>query len=182
MKTLTIRELPISDCRPAAYNPRKPLTTKARQKLKASLESFGLVEPLIWNERTQHIVGGHARLSLLKEMGWETIPVSVVSLSDEQERSLNVVLNNAEAQGRFDRQLLKALLEPLQELPEFELTGFDSSIMANLDYMENTLGDNLENPRDTIEVTLVIPRDQFSVIQPRLDQLIREFDLVSHRV
>ena len=68
---LEVRVLPIGDLTPAAYNPRRPLkpTDPAYRKLKASLEEFGLVEPLVWNELTGRVVGGHARLRILKELG-----------------------------------------------------------------------------------------------------------------
>ena len=60
---LEIRMLPIAELIPAPYNPRLKLKIHepARRKLAASLREFGLVEPLVWNERTGHVVGGHAR-------------------------------------------------------------------------------------------------------------------------
>src|SRR5262245_56872146 len=101
---LDVRTLPVADLRPAPYNPRHaPKPTDPRyKKLAASLREFGLVEPLVWNETTGHVVGGHARLAILKAMGVTHVPVSVVRLPPEREKALNVVLNNREAQGRFD--------------------------------------------------------------------------------
>src|SRR5689334_15689334 len=94
--SLEIRVLPIGHLKPAPYNPRKPVRpgSPAYRKLRASLAEFGLVEPLVWNERTGHVVGGHARLAILKELGVAEVPVSVVRLDDARERALNVVLNN----------------------------------------------------------------------------------------
>src|SRR5262249_46401676 len=99
-----VRVLPIDRLIPAPYNPRKALKPgdKAYHKLERSLRQFGLVEPLVWNERTGHVVGGHARLAILRAMGVTEVPVSVVNLSDAREKALNVVLNNQEAQGRYD--------------------------------------------------------------------------------
>src|SRR5919198_5086151 len=118
--SLEVRVMPIDRLHPAPYNPRKALkpTDPAYRKLKASLEAFGLVEPLVWNERTGHVVGGHARLRILKAMGVTEVPVSVVNLSDARENALNVVLNNQEAQSRYDPDRLADLLEELDELPE----------------------------------------------------------------
>ena len=50
--------------RPAPYNPRRELKpgSPAYEKLAASLREFGLVEPLVWNEASGYVVGGHARL------------------------------------------------------------------------------------------------------------------------
>src|SRR5215471_18690562 len=124
--TIEIRTLPIAELKPAPYNPRRVLAPQsaAYRKLKASLAEFGLVEPLVWNELTGHVVGGHARLRILKELGVAAVPVSVVRLSEAREKALNVVLNNQEAQGRFDPAKLAELLSGLTGLPELELSGF----------------------------------------------------------
>lgn len=57
----------IDELRPAIYNPRKDLRPGDLdyEKLKRSLSEYGCVEPVIWNERTGHIVGGHQRLKVL---------------------------------------------------------------------------------------------------------------------
>ena len=51
---------------PADYNPRKDLKPGDPEydKLKRSLEQFGYVDPLIWNEKTGTLCGGH-QLSLI---------------------------------------------------------------------------------------------------------------------
>ena len=109
---LEIRTLPIASLTPAPYNPRRVLTptSAAYRKLKKSLAEFGLVEPLVWNELTGHVVGGHARLAILRELGAAEVPVSVVRLSGAREKALNVVLNNQEAQGRYDPDKLAEVL------------------------------------------------------------------------
>src|SRR5918994_6679632 len=124
--SLEIRMLPIAALKPAPYNPRRVLRpgSSAYRKLRASIAEFGLVEPLVWNEVTGHVVGGHARLAILRELGATEVPVSVVRLSDAREKALNVVLNNQEAQGRYDPAKLADVLEDLEELPELDLTGF----------------------------------------------------------
>lgn len=41
------------------------------EELKKSIQKYGLVEPIIFNKRSGHVVGGHQRLSALKELGWK---------------------------------------------------------------------------------------------------------------
>lgn len=175
--SLTVRELPIDQLHPAPYNPRRPLSRPAYRKLKASLAEFGLVEPLIWNERTGHVVGGHARLSILRELGYATVPVSVVNLDDERERALNVMLNNQEAQGRYDPAKLLDVLEGLQQFRD--LTGFDDAAIRalKLSPMDELPADETG---DLIELTLEIDPSQFDTVSPRIDELVREFGLVTH--
>src|SRR5262249_39315262 len=116
--TLEVRIVPIETLVPAPYNPRLELQpgSPAWRKLEASLREFGLVEPLVWNETTGYVVGGHSRLRILKQMGVAEVPISVVRLSVAREKALNVVLNNREAQGRFDPSKLADILIELEEL------------------------------------------------------------------
>src|SRR5262249_54567592 len=97
-QALEIRVLPTALLPPPPYNPRQRRRPKApaSRKLAASLREFGLVEPLVWNEATGHVVGGRARLEILKELGVTEVPVSVVRLTVAREKALNVVLNNRE--------------------------------------------------------------------------------------
>jgi len=180
MTNLEIRTLPVAELIPAPYNPRRVLTPQspAYCKLKASLTEFGLVEPLVWNELTGHVVGGHARLAILKELGVEQAPVSVVRLTEAREKALNVVLNNQEAQARFDPDKLAELLGELETLPELEMTGFDSSTLAVLQ-LEPVELEPLAEP-DRVEVTLVTDRSTYALLEAKLDALVREFDLVTH--
>lgn len=64
---MEIRRVPVSKLNPAAYNPRKDLQPEDSeyQKLSQSLDRFGCVEPVVWNERTGNVVGGHQRLKIL---------------------------------------------------------------------------------------------------------------------
>ena len=56
---------------PADYNPRKDLQPgdPEYEKLKRSIQEFGYVEPVIWNKQTGHIIGGHQRWKVLRDLG-----------------------------------------------------------------------------------------------------------------
>jgi ParB-like chromosome segregation protein Spo0J len=178
---LEVRTVPVADLIPADYNPRKALkpTDAAYRKLRASLEEFGLVEPLVWNEPTGRVVGGHLRLRILKELGVAEVPVSVVRLSETRERALNVVLNNAEAQGRYDTAKLASLLEELHDLPELALTGFEAGTLKSLRY-EPAAEEIPDELTGRVEVTIVADAETFSRAESKLDAVVREFDLETH--
>lgn len=111
--------------RTAAYNPRI-IGDDARSRLKRKVRKAGLVEPLIWNETTGNLVGGHQRLSVLDEL--ENRPdyeltVAVVKLSEAEEKKLNVFLNNSAAMGEWDEDKLAEIVREFSDAPE-EL-GFD---------------------------------------------------------
>jgi ParB-like chromosome segregation protein Spo0J len=85
----------IADLKPADYNPRE-LTPKQRQELTASLEAFGLVDPILVNQhkdRKNIIIGGHQRVKVWQTLGNETVPTVELNLDLKQERELNVRLN-----------------------------------------------------------------------------------------
>ncbi len=182
MSPLEIRVLPLSELKPAPYNPRRVLSVSspAYRKLKASLREFGLVEPLVWNELTGHVVGGHARLRVLSELGVKEVPVSVVRLTDVREKALNVVLNNQEAQGRYDPAKLADLLGELEDTPELELTGFDARTLATLRFEPADSGEEKPDDPDRVEITVVTDAATYDKLVSELDALVGRFDLVTH--
>ena len=68
---MEIKRMSLDKLNPAKYNPRKELKPgdPEFEKLKRSIQEFGLVEPIILNKRTGNVVGGHQRLSVLKAFG-----------------------------------------------------------------------------------------------------------------
>ena len=65
---MEIRRVPVDRLNPAAYNPRRDLRPgdAGYDKLARSMEKFGCVEPVVWNQRTGNVVGGHQRLKILR--------------------------------------------------------------------------------------------------------------------
>ena len=72
---MNLQRIPIEKLRPAKYNPRKDLkpATRRMRKIKRSLHDFGYVDPVIWNEVTGNIVGGHQRYKVLAGEGAKEI-------------------------------------------------------------------------------------------------------------
>ncbi len=103
----------LSELNPASYNPRKALQPgdPAYEKLKASILSFGNVEPIVWNRATRNVIGGHQRLRVLLDLGITESEVSVVELSEVDEKRLNIALNKIT--GEWDDEKLTSLLADL---------------------------------------------------------------------
>ncbi|WP_375140430.1 ParB N-terminal domain-containing protein [Brevibacillus sp. HB2.2] len=124
---MDIRKIPLSKINPAPYNPRIDLQPGdiEYEKLKRSIEEFGCVETLVWNERTGNLVGGHQRFKILvNELGSTEVNVSVVDLDDIREKALNIALNKISV--AWDEEMLAQVLAELQESDlDVELTGFD---------------------------------------------------------
>lgn len=123
---MNVVEMPIAELAAAPYNPRKALKAGDLEyaKLRRSIEEFGLVDPVIWNSRTKRVVGGHQRLTVLRDLGHTTAPTVVVDLDEKREKALNVALNKIA--GAWDLTLLCDLLKEMEVSGEdVTLSGFD---------------------------------------------------------
>jgi hypothetical protein len=140
---MDIRTVAVNKMNPAVYNPRVQLQpgTPKYERLKQSIQEFGYVEPIIWNQRTGNIVGGHQRFNILvNEQGAKKIKVSVVDLDETQEKALNIRLNKQA--GEWDDEKLAVLLMDLgDELADIEITGFDTEEVDELLEEMGLLGD-----------------------------------------
>lgn len=111
---MAAKSIPLSKLKPAPYNPRQALKPEDEeyQQIKASIEEHGLVDPVIWNQRTGHIVGGHQRAAVLADLGYQRLKVGdqikVIDVDLKAEKRLNVALNRIT--GRWDDAQLAALL------------------------------------------------------------------------
>ncbi|CAH1216029.1 ParB N-terminal domain-containing protein [Paenibacillus sp. JJ-223] len=166
---MNIRIVPIDQINAAAYNPRVDLQPgdPEYEKLRRSIEEFGYVEPVVWNERTGNMVGGHQRYKIMvNELGHTELQVSVVDLDDQQERLLNIALNKVS--GDWDEDALTQLLVELQaDGADISLSGFNDDELENLNLEINT--DDLDIPDEPEPIPLidrfVIP--PFSVLDTR---------------
>lgn len=140
----------ISELVPADYNPRVDLQRgdEEYEKLKKVIAKFGLVQPIVFNSRTNTVVGGHQRLKVAKDLGYTEVPTYIVDLDLKDEKVLNLALNKVG--GEFDDEKLGKLLADLQlEAVELDLTGFDD---FEIDELVAAFGDN-ENVFDQIHGT-----------------------------
>ena len=130
---MRLERLPIERLSPAAYNPRKDLRPGDPEydRLKRSIERWDSVEPLVWNERTGNLVGGHQRLKILAARGDTDVDVSVVDLDPQEEKALNVALNKIS--GEWDLPKLTELLSSLSGAGfDATLTGFNLKDLESL--------------------------------------------------
>ena len=122
---MEFKKLPIADLRTAEYNPRKALKPgdKEYEKIKNSIVEFGYCEPVIVNA-DMTIIGGHQRVTVLKDLGYEEIECIVISIDKTKEKALNIALNKIT--GEWNKELLADLIKDLQE-SDFDVafTGFE---------------------------------------------------------
>ncbi len=130
---MQIEKIPLEKLNPAKYNPRKDLKPgdPEYEKLKKSMETFGYVEPIVWNRRTGNIVSGHQRLKILEHQGQREIETVVVDLDEQQEKALNITLNKVS--GEWDLPKLADLISELDDgIFDISITGFDAAEIEHL--------------------------------------------------
>jgi DNA modification methylase len=99
---------------------------KNLDSIKASLNKFGQVEPLIVNEKTNIVISGNGRLEVMQSLGWETVDVIKVDLNSVDAAQLGLVLNKTAELAEWDDDVLKKTLSALMdEGIEIEDFGFD---------------------------------------------------------
>jgi DNA modification methylase len=155
---MNIQKMNISDLNPAKYNPRKKLKPGDAEfeKLKRSVENFGMVEPPIWNSRTGNVVGGHQRLSVMKHLGYTETDVVVVDISEAKEKALNIALNKIS--GEWDEVLLTDLMAELKSMGfDTELTGF------SLDEVEKMFAEPKEVKDDDFDIETAVSEPPFAL-------------------
>lgn len=147
MKPMEIQtKIDIGSISPSPYNPRVTLEKGSReyQDIEASLEAYGLIEPIVVNDVNMHIIGGHQRWQVLKDRGETEIACAMVHIEEpEREKALCLALNKIS--GDWDMEKLKDLLRD-DEVFSFP-TGFtadeidlDSMLEGAEEALEDVMG------------------------------------------
>ena len=127
MSAMEWKTLPVDALRPAAYNPLKKRKAGVNEdeKINNSILEFGYVVPIIVNY-DMTVIGGHQRLTVLKDLGYTEVQCVVVHIEDEHKvKALNIALNKIT--GAWKEQLLADLLVDLQSVElNTDLMGFDA--------------------------------------------------------
>jgi len=144
---MEIEEVDINLLKPMEGNPRK-ISQKESEDIKKSIEKFGDVQVLVVNKNNV-VIGGNQRIGILKEMGYKTVKIARMNLSEKNAKILNISLNKTG--GVFDELLLPDFLEGIDIN---ELIGFTEGelkeIKLDLDFSdflkeENNLEEGKKN-------------------------------------
>ena len=107
------------------------------KKLKQNIKRVGMLGGIIWNERTNNLVSGHQRVTVLDQLnGYDgteetdyILRVDKVNLSEKEEKEQNIFMNNQSVQGEFDIDALRNLLTEI-DFKSAGLTEQDLSIIG----------------------------------------------------
>jgi DNA modification methylase len=157
---MIIEKKKLSELKPAPYNPRQS-TAKQEKHLKASLEKFGVVEPIIYNKQTGYIVGGHFRVRELTKLGYKEVECVIVDLNEEDERELNIRLNANTGEWDWDSLANEWDAEKLDDW------GLDLPVDLSVQEEFEAEEDDFDVPEGGIETDIVLG-DLFEIGEHRL--------------
>lgn len=164
---MKIEQVNPADLIPADYNPRTISETQLIA-LKRSIERWGFVQPVILNEKTGRIVGGHQRVTAALELALPKVPVVRLSLDESGEKALNIALNKIS--GDWDKGQLVELIEELEQKGWQAIDlGFNDSELDAL--LAEINGEDLDDALNLYTKKLQIPIYEPNGEAPALDHL-----------
>lgn len=166
---LRLRRFRLTDLSPSKTNPRS-IDPTALVGLQASIQRFGLVEPIIVNvhDGANRIVGGHQRFKVLQSAGIQDCTCVVVDLDEGQEKALNLALNNPHIQGTFTADLdayledLRKSLADEQAFLDLRLDGLRQE-MADTPILDERQDRSKSESTDSSDATILVGEYRFQI-------------------
>ena len=156
----------------ADYNPRK-LSDESRKTLKRGIKKFGLVGGIVVNKRTGlTVVSGHQRLSVMDELqkfpdNDYKIRVDVINVDEKQEKELNILMNNPNAQTEEENSIADALSDMM--LPVTELKEADKAAkqleraekVAHMKEVKQQVKENAQKQAENMDAYVMLSFDTY---------------------
>lgn len=174
------QEASVEALRPAPTNPRK-IGEDALAGLSVSLENFGDLAGVVWNERSGHLVAGHQRMKALLGVGaktWtrssktegfilhpktgERFGIRIVDWDEKAERAANLTANNPAIAGTWEVEMALDQVQGLDhddlfgdlELGELEAELAAAAAAAEKDLKQADAGGSKAGDRETFDVVV----------------------------
>ena len=178
--SMDLETIPITSIIPAEYNPRK-ISEEDFKKLKNSIKTFGLTDPIIVNLKNNTIIGGHQRYDVLVDIlleednlaekefdliekgdiGFIFDVENLILKNEDYEKALNIALNKIS--GEWDITKLNTLVEELKVNDfDLELTGFDDIELEEIS-LTNEIFDNVQDVDDLNEDDFLFEDNDFDL-------------------
>jgi len=161
--------LKLTALKPHPDNPRT-ISDRSKEGLRYSLETFGLVQEIVFNKRSGYVVGGNKRVEILRENGETEAPCSVVDLDPQAEKALLVTLNNPAIQGDFTASELQSLIAQIDQEQK------EALLLTDLEAGQDTDQPNVEEKPLARNIKMVwmfagIEADQYPEVSELIEKL-----------
>jgi DNA modification methylase len=146
--TLAIKRVPIESLVPDPANARAH-PERNLESVVASLRRFGQAEPLIVQAGTLRVIGGHARLTAMKSLGWTECDIVELEIENLDATALGIALNRTAELATWDEPVLAKLLFDLRAEDALEGLGFEELEIEGL-ISRAGLADGLDGDLDLV--------------------------------
>ncbi len=143
-------------------NPRKH-PQKQRQALHQAINDLGWLAPLLFNERSDHLIDGHLRAQEAIASGHTEVPVLVVDLDETQEKAALASLDAITMAAELDVSGYLALLN--------DITEPHADLVASLQDLDKFIADSLqeeaefdEDPTPEVGDVHLVPGESFHYV------------------
>jgi ParB/RepB/Spo0J family partition protein len=196
METGVVSEINVSEILPVIVSLR-PLDEKAVEELMESIQSNGLLQPVVVkpiNRKQFRLVFGSHRLEAVKRLGWKCIPAMIRSVSDEESFLISVTENlqrNVYVNPIAEAKGYKNLVSKGWTIGEIaRRIGKSDSYVCNrmrvLERLHPELKKQIEFPRGNSPLTLSHAEHLSTIRDPmqqlELARLVRERNLSLHQL
>lgn len=171
------KKININELKKYEFNPRK-ISENQKIKLKNSINTFGFVDPIIINNKTKQIIGGHQRYDVLLnndvdelyiielgDISWVFSELDLNVLDENHEKALNIALNKIS--GEWDTEKLNILNQKLDnkivDLETEETKFFKYNIVFDDNYsfddflkILDKINDSIDEPTMTKKILKII--------------------------
>ena len=154
---MRVVNLPIDSIRPNPYQPRKHFDAISLNELSASIEEFGVIQPISVRrvEDGYEIIAGERRFRAAENIGLKEIPAIIMN-ADEHKSALMALLENLQR----------------EDLCFFEIAEGYQKLIREQGMTQDDLARKLGKSQSTIANKLRLLR-----LSPRVKKIIRDFSL-----
>jgi ParB family chromosome partitioning protein len=180
MKMKTV-ELNISSLKPAPWNPNR-MDESTLEKLRESLNRYGLVEPLVVRpvDSYYEVLSGNQRFKVISESYPESVPCVVVNLDDHEAMLLAQALNGLKGEDDLVLKgaLLKELLSSISEdevlslLPETAESLKSLSLINEMDLAEHLKASDQAQSARLRHMQLQLTDKQLEIVEEAVSLMI----------
>jgi hypothetical protein len=155
-----------------------------QEALQGVLEEVGWVQNVIVNQRTQHVIDGHLRVSLALRREEPRIPVVYVDLDEAEEKLILATIDPLSALAVTDKEKLEDLLHDVSSgdgsiQSMLSKLAQDSGIIAK-DLAEINLGGEMNSESNQsvgfeARISILTPPEDYETARKEVLQLIEKF-------
>ncbi len=139
---LEVRRVPLESLHQDPSNARAH-DARNLDAIRASLQRFAQVEPLVVLKGGGRVIGGNGRLEAMRSLGWTECDIVELELSEVEATALGIALNRTGELAEWDEDTLGRLLSTLRDEGALDGVGFDE---GEIDELLEGLIDDLEEP------------------------------------